>query len=76
MQAICGADGLALARRLQPDLVLLDMHMPDMSGLQVLRSMQGDEVLRELRVVALSASAMPHEVAHASREGAAEYWTS
>ena len=75
VQAICGEEGLAFARRLQPDLVLLDMHLPDMSGLQVLRSMQGDEVMRELRVVALSASAMPHEVANASREGAAEYWT-
>lgn len=34
--ADCGEDGIALIRKLKPDLVLIDMKLPDMSGLQVL----------------------------------------
>ena len=36
-QATCGADGVAAAQRLRPQLVLLDMHMPDIDGVEVTR---------------------------------------
>ena len=36
-QASCGADGVAAAQRLRPQLVLLDMHMPDINGVEVTR---------------------------------------
>jgi len=36
-QATCGADGVAAAQRLRPHLVLLDMHMPDINGVEVTR---------------------------------------
>jgi CheY-like chemotaxis protein len=70
-----GATGLRMARTLQPDLVLLDMHLPDMGGVAVLRALRGDEATRELCVVALSASAMPEDVAQARRHGISDYWT-
>ena len=70
-----GARGIALARQLAPDLVLLDMRLPDMSGTEVLAALRADAGTRALRVVALSASAMPDEVAQARERGALEYWT-
>jgi len=70
-----GASGLALARSLQPELLLLDMQLPDIDGEEVLRRVKADASTCRLRVVALSASAMPEEVARASRLGADEYWT-
>jgi len=70
-----GESGLALARSLQPDLLLLDMQLPDIEGEEVLRRVKADASTCRLRVVALSASAMPEEVARASQLGADEYWT-
>jgi signal transduction histidine kinase/CheY-like chemotaxis protein len=67
--------GLELARRLRPDLVLLDMHLPDMSGLQVLAALRSDPATASLGVVALSASAEADDMQRAREAGAIEYWT-
>ncbi len=73
VQAEDGASGVALAEQLRPDLVLLDMRLPDMGGLDVLERLQARG--GATRVVALSASAMPDEVAAARAAGAIDYWT-
>ena len=70
-----GASGLAEARRWLPNLVLLDMQLPDMSGLEVLDRLRADPATGSLRVVALSADAMPAQVAEAIARGAEAYWT-
>lgn len=70
-----GARGIAQARALKPDLVLLDMQLPDMSGLEVIRALRSDPDTRDLRIVVLSASAMPEEVDQARSAGADDYWT-
>ncbi len=70
-----GQTGLTVARAQQPDLILLDMHLPDMHGLQVLRHLRGDDGTRHLRVVALSAGGTAEEVASVLAAGAARYWT-
>ncbi|HEX7383214.1 MAG TPA: response regulator, partial [Burkholderiaceae bacterium] len=70
-----GARGIEAARRVQPDVVLVDMRLPDMDGADVLRALRADPALREPRLVALSASAMPDEVERARRCGAEDYWT-
>ena len=56
-EAWTGAEGLARVRQCQPDLVLLDMHLPDMHGREVLRALRADPELCRLPVVALSADA-------------------
>jgi len=56
-------------------LILLDMRLPDMDGLDVLAVLRDDDATRLCRVIALSASAMPEEVIAARRAGASDYWT-
>jgi len=75
VQAEDGTNGIELARSLRPDLVLLDMQLPDMDGFAVLDALRADPATRDLRVIALSASAMPELVAQAFAHGAADYWT-
>ena len=70
-----GQEGLQRAADLQPDLVLLDMQLPDMHGLEVLQRLAADPQTTALPVIALSASAMPQEVEAATRAGALAYWT-
>jgi CheY-like chemotaxis protein/nitrogen-specific signal transduction histidine kinase len=70
-----GAAGLERARALHPDVLLLDIQLPDMSGLEVLRRLKADEATHDITVVALSASAVPQDVAAARAAGALDYWT-
>ena len=70
-----GATGLELARTWMPNLILLDMQLPDMSGLDVLDRLRADPATSGIRVVALSADAMPAQVTEALARGAEAYWT-
>ncbi len=70
-----GASGVQRAAELQPDLVLLDMHLPDMDGVEVMRRLRAHPDTRRLRVVALSASAMADDVERAMQAGALDYLT-
>ena len=69
------AQGLIEVHRLKPDLVLLDMNLPDGSGYDLLRRLRADPATRGLRVVALSADAMPEQVQKAMAAGFDDYWT-
>ena len=72
--AVDGTRGLELARALRPDLVLLDMRLPDLDGIEVLRRLRADPLTAELRIIALSASALPEEIENARAVGADDYW--
>lgn len=50
--------GLALARREQPDLVLMDIQLPGMDGLEACASLKRDQATRDIPVIALTALAM------------------
>jgi two-component system, cell cycle response regulator DivK len=52
------ADGVALARERLPDLVLLDLGLPDMDGWQALREIRADQRAAGLRIIAFTADAM------------------
>jgi two-component system, OmpR family, phosphate regulon response regulator PhoB len=55
LAALCGRDGLELARAEHPDLVLLDLMLPDLSGFEVCRLLKSDPATRGLAVVILTA---------------------
>jgi signal transduction histidine kinase len=69
-----GDAGISQATELRPDVILLDMQLPDMTGLEVLKSLKGNASTQSLRVVALSASAMEDEVRVAKEAGVLDYW--
>ena len=70
-----GSSGVAMARALQPALVLVDMQLPDFDGIEVLRRLRADPATAHLICVALSANAMPDDVTIAQQAGFADYWT-
>ena len=75
VQADSGQAALELARRERPDLVLLDLHLPDMEGVQWLDALRADARLAAIPVVALSASSLEEDVRQAREHGACDYWT-
>lgn len=55
--AVGGREGLDTVRRLKPDLVLLDLMMPDMDGWEVYQQMKADDELKDIPVVVVTAKA-------------------
>ena len=70
-----GREALELARREEPELLLLDMHLGDMTGSQVLRQLALDARLSKLPCIAVSADAMPAAIESATRAGFSAYMT-
>ena len=64
-----GATGVAMARDRLPDLVLMDLGLPDMDGWQALREIRSDHRAAQLRVVAFTADAMLGDRERALSEG-------
>ncbi len=58
LSAVDAEAGLALARTEQPDLVLMDIQLPGMDGLQATAVLKGDAATRDIPVIALTALAM------------------
>ncbi len=58
LQTRDGVEALALARRHHPDLILMDIQLPEVSGLEVTRWIKQDETLRMIPVIAVTAFAM------------------
>ncbi len=72
--ASTGLDGVRKAQSELPDFVLLDMHLPDIGGLEVVRRLNGDIASRGLRVTILSADNLSMDIIKAMSLGAYEYW--
>jgi two-component system response regulator AdeR len=68
-----GDTGLRLARSLKPDLILLDIHVPQMDGLQLLAALRDDAVTRDQLVVICSEDDDPELIRQAQRLSAAAY---
>ncbi len=70
-----GRAGIAQAREARPDILLIDLMMPGMSGFEVLQTLRADAMLRHLPCVAVSANAMPEEIGEALAAGFDGYLT-
>lgn len=70
-----GTEALAACRNADIDLVLLDVSMPEMSGLEVCRAIRADAELHDLPVVLLTARSQPEDVSAGYAAGADSYVT-
>ena len=61
MEAETGEDGVALAQATPPALILMDIQLPGMSGIDALRVLRADERTRAIPVIAVTASAMTQD---------------
>ena len=75
LAALHGGLGLELAAQHRPDLILLDLHLPDMPGREVLRRLKDDPATRDIPVVVLSADATTSQIARLRLAGVREYLT-
>ena len=73
--SINGLEGLAAIRANRPDLILLDMHLPDISGMEVLRRLQADAATAGIPVVVVSADALSQQIDDAFAAGCTHYLT-
>jgi CheY-like chemotaxis protein len=70
LPAMQGSIGLELAREHLPDLVLLDLHLPDLRGDEVLIRLKAEPATREIPVVVLSEDASPGQIRRQRQAGA------
>lgn len=75
LSAMQGEIGLELARQHSPHVILLDLHLPDLAGWDVLTKLKSDETTRHIPVVVISADATPRQINRLMRRGADNYLT-
>jgi CheY-like chemotaxis protein len=68
-----GEEGLRAMRETEPDVILLDIIMPKMGGLEVLEEMNKDPNLKKIPVIVISNSGQPVELDQAQRLGAKDW---
>ncbi len=73
--ATSGEQGLAMIAQSPPDLLLLDINLPDISGLEIARQLKANPATAHIPLVGLSANAMPGDLALASEAGFDAYLT-
>ena len=73
--AASGESGLAMARALRPDLILLDLHLPGINGMDVLRALREDPATSSIPVVVVTADATVHQRQRMLGDGARAYLT-
>ncbi|XVJ71154.1 MAG: PAS domain-containing protein [Rhizobacter sp.] len=73
--AVDGQSGIAAALRQKPDLILIDMMLPDLHGLQVIKQLRQVPSLQAVRCIAVSANAMPQQIQEAKAAGFDDYLT-
>jgi len=75
LSAMQGRLGLDLARKHSPDLILLDIHLPDLNGWEVFSQLRGEETTRNIPVIVISADATARQIQQFMTAGARDYLT-
>ena len=61
LEAMTAAAGIAAAKEHHPDLILMDIQLPDMNGMDALSAIRADPATRDIKAMAVSASVMPED---------------
>ncbi|MEH7440222.1 ATP-binding protein [Neobacillus drentensis] len=75
LSAMTGKEGLKMAAEQQLDLILCDIHLPDLNGFEVLKRLESNALTDDIPVIAVSANAMKEEISRALDMGFADYIT-
>ena len=75
LAATTGAEGVRLAGEGKPDLILMDIQLPDINGVTALKRIRADAAMQNIPVLAVSASAMPEDRQKILASGFEEYIT-
>lgn len=75
VEAPDGATALLLATELEPELIFLDVNLPDLSGLDVCRRLRREPRLAGARIVMLTAAAQHDDITRGLAAGASQYLT-
>lgn len=75
VEALDGETALAQAETFEPELILLDVHLPDMSGLDVCRALRRMELFSRTTIVMLTAATQVDDIARGFAAGATHYLT-
>jgi two-component system cell cycle response regulator DivK len=73
LQTRTGMEALRLAREQRPDLILMDIQLPEVSGLEVTKWLKDDEELADIPVIAVTAFAMKGDEERIRRDGCEAY---
>jgi CheY-like chemotaxis protein len=75
LSATDGYRGIAMARTARPDVILMDINLPGISGIDAMKILAEDPATARIPVIALSANAMPHDIARGLAAGFFRYLT-
>lgn len=75
LTAMDGPRGIEAARASRPDVILIDINLPGMNGIEAMKILRADPATAHIPVVALSANAMPHDIENAMAAGFFRYLT-
>ena len=73
LQTRSGVEAVELARKHHPDLILMDIQLPEVSGLQVIQWIKDDEALRAIPIIAITAFAMKGDEEKIRKSGCEAY---
>ena len=75
LTAVNGTLGIEVARASQPEMILMDVNLPDISGIEAMKILREDPVTAHIPIVALSANAMPRDIRKGLEAGFFRYLT-
>lgn len=75
LTAVNGKSGIEIARSYKPDVILMDINLPDISGFEALKILREDSLTMHIPVIAISANAMQLDIERGQREGFFRYIT-
>ncbi|MGT2509039.1 response regulator [Cupriavidus basilensis] len=75
LSAATGTLGVELARAALPEVIVMDIHLPDINGIEALGRLRDDPTTMHIPVIALSANAMPRDIERGMKAGFFRYLT-